>query len=77
MLLSSRNSSRENQVVLQQEHVLNIFMGSPIEFKIIRMLGHDLNLGHLISHRAHRVRREESKMLCDLCGLCERKDKCV
>jgi len=31
MWLSCINSSRENQGVLQQEHVLNIFMGSPIE----------------------------------------------
>jgi hypothetical protein len=25
-------------------------------------------MGHLISHRAHRVRRENAKKLCDLCG---------
>jgi hypothetical protein len=31
MFLSARNSSRENQGVLQQVHVLNIFMGPPIE----------------------------------------------
>ena len=38
------------------------------------LFGHGLNLGHLISHRAHR---EKSKKLCELCGLCERKGKCV
>jgi hypothetical protein len=43
----------------------------------IRNFGHDLNLGHLISHRAHRVSREKSKTLCDLCGLCERKGQRV
>ena len=52
--------------------------------------GHGLNSGHLTSHRAHSlrpigarvyapagVRGEKSKKLCDLCGLCERKGKCV
>jgi hypothetical protein len=36
-----------------------------------------LNIGHLISHRAHRVRREKLKKQCDLCGLCERKGEWI
>jgi len=39
---------------------------------LVADLGHGLNLGHLISHR---VRREKTKKLCDLSGLCERKSK--
>jgi hypothetical protein len=52
--------------------------------------GHELSIDHLFSHRAHSlrpigagayapagVRREKTKKLCDLCGLCERKGKCV
>ncbi len=41
----------------------------------MRIVGHDPNLGHLISHRAHRVRREKSKKICVLCVLSERKGK--
>ena len=32
---------------------------------------HRRNLGQLISHRAHRVLREQSKKLCVLSELCE------
>jgi hypothetical protein len=56
----------------------------------VKKKGPGLNLGHLISHKAHGVRRKKSKKLCDLppgrrllalwaggCGLCEMKGRCV
>ena len=46
-----------------------------VYFNVIEFFKHGLSLGHLISHRAHRVRTEKSKKLCDLCGLCERMGK--
>jgi hypothetical protein len=37
-----------------------------VYFNVIVFFVNGLNLGHLISHRAYRVRREKSKKLCDL-----------
>jgi hypothetical protein len=44
-------------------------------FAPIGMLGLAINMDHLISRRALRVRREKSKKIFDLCGLCEKKGK--